>query len=372
MNQSDIAVVLPAREGFGPSAFGAVSLSVKDFIYNSRYRDRFNVFGLVDAPAYEGIDYTPLPLKRHWYETKTRAYARALHKQFTQHPPALIEVHNRPKLARMLARLGHGPIALHLHNDPQEMKAASSPRARTQLLREIDAVYCISDYIHTRMVDGITIDHSHVHTVHSGLDIPPQPERKQPAILFVGRMTPNKGGREFVQAMQHILQQNKGWRAEMIGGRRHSVSTDLSPYEREIMEGADAVGNAMHFLGFCDYDTTMHHMHEAAILVVPSLWHEPYGRTALEGIAHGCAVITAGYGGLPEIVGDAGICLPVVTPDSIATAVQSLIDDAEKLQAMQMSAYVHAQGFSIERCAQRLDDIRHHVLNDQEDARDAA
>lgn len=42
---SPIAIILPPREGFSPKAFGAVSLSVKDFTAHSRYRTQTVILG---------------------------------------------------------------------------------------------------------------------------------------------------------------------------------------------------------------------------------------------------------------------------------------------------------------------------------------
>ena len=39
---------------------------------------------------------------------------------------------------------------------------------------------------------------------------------------------------------------------------------------------------------------------KSSIPVVPSRWQEPFGRTAMESAAFGCATITSKRGGLPE------------------------------------------------------------------------
>lgn len=43
------------------------------------------------------------------------------------------------------------------------------------------------------------------------------------------------------------------------------------------------------------------------ILVVPSLWEEPFGIVAREGAAYGCFVVAADGGGLPEATGPCGV-----------------------------------------------------------------
>jgi len=43
------------------------------------------------------------------------------------------------------------------------------------------------------------------------------------------------------------------------------------------------------------------------IMVVPSVWDEPFGVVALEGIACGCVVIGSEGGGLKQAIGSCGI-----------------------------------------------------------------
>ena len=44
-------------------------------------------------------------------------------------------------------------------------------------------------------------------------------------------------------------------------------------------------------------------LNQSEILVVPSLWSEPFGIVALEGLACGCALLASDAGGLPDAVG---------------------------------------------------------------------
>ena len=43
------------------------------------------------------------------------------------------------------------------------------------------------------------------------------------------------------------------------------------------------------------------------VLVVPSIWQEPFGIVALEGLACGCATVVSNAGGLPQAVGGQGL-----------------------------------------------------------------
>ncbi|MDX2287902.1 MAG: glycosyltransferase, partial [Hyphomicrobiaceae bacterium] len=88
---------------------------------------------------------------------------------------------------------------------------------------------------------------------------------------------------------------------------------------------------------------------------VPSVWREPFGRTALEAHAGGCAVISSGSGGLAEVSGGHAVMLPEVTAAALGDAMSTLIDDGETRARLAKNgrAYVVAS-FGIEVVSQRL------------------
>jgi glycosyltransferase involved in cell wall biosynthesis len=60
-------------------------------------------------------------------------------------------------------------------------------------------------------------------------------------------------------------------------------------------------------------------------MVIPSLWEEPFGIVALEGIACCDTIISSCRGGLPEAVGKCGVLL-VPTSDNLTAAMLSVIE----------------------------------------------
>lgn len=67
------------------------------------------------------------------------------------------------------------------------------------------------------------------------------------------------------------------------------------------------------------------------IATVPSVEPEPFGRVAIEAMAHGLPVIASGQGGLAEIVvpGETGLLVPPGDGTRLADAIASLADDAQ-------------------------------------------
>lgn len=57
----------------------------------------------------------------------------------------------------------------------------------------------------------------------------------------------------------------------------------------------------VHFLGRVESKSFLSSI---GMLVVPSLWNEPFGRVVAEGQTCGCVVTTSNKGGLPELIED--------------------------------------------------------------------
>ncbi len=60
-------------------------------------------------------------------------------------------------------------------------------------------------------------------------------------------------------------------------------------------------------------------------MVVPSIWAEPFGVVALEGIASGCAIAASSQGGLPDAVGPCGLFFENGDVSGLTNALQRLL-----------------------------------------------
>lgn len=71
-------------------------------------------------------------------------------------------------------------------------------------------------------------------------------------------------------------------------------------------------------VGFLPHDEVMALYARAAIAVVPSIWQDPLGRTAVEALAAtGCALVTINRGGLSELAGGRGIVVDASSSDAL-------------------------------------------------------
>jgi glycosyltransferase involved in cell wall biosynthesis len=203
--------------------------------------------------------------------------------------------------------------------------------------------------------------------VYNGFDVPEfllaSPPLRHKQIAFAGRMTEEKGALLLAEALHRVLPRFPEWRAVLIGGRRHSPSVTLSAYEQRILSTLEPLGEQVEFAGFLPHAETLRHFHASEMVVVPSLWHESFGRTALEAMACGAAVISSGSGGLPEVTGDAALTLPAVTSAALAEALTRLMEDETLRHNYQQRGRERAERFRMAHCAARLDEARERAFS---------
>lgn len=89
------------------------------------------------------------------------------------------------------------------------------------------------------------------------------------------------------------------------------------------------------------------------IMVVPSLWAEPFGLVALEGLAVGCVLVASSAGGLPEAVGPCGILFPNGDAEAMASAIKELLASATLREKFLLQSGRHLQHFQPETVARK-------------------
>jgi len=290
-------------------------------------------------------------------------FAAAIRRRLRHLAPAMVEVHNRPEIARYLARhLPDLPVALLLNNDPQGMRAASTPAERAALLRQLALVMTSSGYLRARFLAGTGAPEDAVAVLPNSIDLAalPPPRPRERLILFAGRIVPEKGPDAFVDACATTLPRLAGWRADLIGADRFHADSPDTQFVRMVRAAAEGAGARS--IGYRDHDFVMQSMARAAIVVVPSRWEEPFGLVALEALASGAALIVSRRGGLPEVAGDAALYIDPDEPGSIAAAILTLAQDPTRRAALSEAGRQRARQFDVPVVAERLAGLRRDAL----------
>jgi len=158
-------------------------------------------------------------------------------------------------------------------------------------------------------------------------------------LLFIGNVIPRKGLHTLLAALAQV---EGDWRLTVTG------RLDVDPnYVRRLRAWVEAhsqsrdapLRHRVSFTGRLD-DAELHAQFEAHhLLAVPSSY-EGFGIVYLEAMAFGLPVIATTAGGAREIVtpGLDGYLAPPEDPPALAAAIQTLLDDRERLRAMGCAA----------------------------------
>lgn len=151
-------------------------------------------------------------------------------------------------------------------------------------------------------------------------------------ILFVGRLSEEKGIDKLLEAMQYVKHDNV--EVLIVGSYIHNVNLK-DEYQKKIYLLADKLGKQIIFTGYVSQNELPDLYNVADVAVLPSMWDEPAGLTMVESMSCGVPVITTNSGGISEYVNDCGIILDRTCdlPKQIALNIDDLlINDAKRCQ----------------------------------------
>lgn len=162
-----------------------------------------------------------------------------------------------------------------------------------------DRVIAVSERTKQIIVERYGVPAWKVAVVHNGIESPlveprPKAPRREKVVLFLGRVTRQKGPEYFIRAAARVAERMRDVKFVVAG------SGDQLPH---IVRLADELGlsDLVEFTGFlrgADVDRA----YEAAdVYAMPSV-SEPFGLTALEAVRHGVPVVLSKESGAAEVL----------------------------------------------------------------------
>lgn len=348
-----IAVILPRGTHFGPDKATAIDLCAYDFVRFSRYRDETVVIGeAIDRP-YEGVRFIGVPRAG-----KSQAsFADALAAKAAAEKPDVVVVHQHiPSARRIAARFRDRPVLLHRHNNPKKPKGFLGRWLEARKYAPFARIILISAFTRDRLVEFFPGLAAKAQVVHNGLDLGewPIPDAKRQEVLFVGRAVPEKGVLEAARGVVSALAKKPDWRARFI----LSGLDGNAAYATEVMEALKPLGDRAEVLRDLPHTAVRDAFRDAAIALVPSRFEEPFGRTAIEAMASGAALICSLRGGLREIAECVSLDVNPDDPAAIAGAISRLIQDEALRHRLADEGRKRVESaFAIQGSAAQLDDL---------------
>jgi alpha-1,3-rhamnosyl/mannosyltransferase len=209
----------------------------------------------------------------------------------------------------------------------------------------------VSESTRRDLVERLGARPERIRVIPNGVGAPFEPadtsERPDPALaglgvappyfLFVGNPLPHKNVAGLLDAFAGL---------EPALGRL--VLAGIPATARGCLDGLCAsrgLGDRVRVLAPVSATTLAHLYQNACAVVCPSLW-EGFGLAALEAMACGAPVLAANRGGLPEVVGDAGLLVDPTNIDALREGMYTLAVQEPLRAALRARGLARARAFS--------------------------
>lgn len=162
------------------------------------------------------------------------------------------------------------------------------------------------------------------------------------AFLFSGRLTPEKGAEELLEAFTQVVDQVPNAKL-VVAGAFFFNSNIKSPFEQKLRDLASQpqIKERIIFTGFVDYNDMPALYEMADVCVLPSIWDDPAPLAVIESLVSGKPLITTRSGGIPEYANDD--CAIILERDNqlvdhLAQAMVELAGNSAKRDVMSLSS----------------------------------
>ncbi|KUN59007.1 glycosyl transferase family 1 [Streptomyces canus] len=283
----------------------------------------------VDLSMAAGLEGRELVHSHTWYANLAGHLGKLLHGI-----PHVMTAHSLEPLRPWKAEQLGGGYALSSWAERTAIETADAVIAVSGAMRE-DILGCYP-----------ALDPAKVHIVHNGIDTALyRPDhgtdvldrigldRDRPFVLFVGRITRQKGVPHLMRAVRDI---DPAAQVVLCAGAPDTPEIDRE--FRELFEELSRVREGVHWIPqMLPRPEVIQLLTHAAVFVCPSVY-EPLGIVNLEAMACGTPVVASRVGGIPEVVDDGRTGLLVTVDDafetSLARALDSVIGDPATARRM--------------------------------------
>jgi glycogen(starch) synthase len=236
--------------------------------------------------------------------------------------------------AMLVRRLSGKPLVAHIHSTefdraggPGDDRIHNIEYMGTQLA---DRVIAVSSYTAKMVADRYRVDQGKIRVAHNAFTLESTGKEKkrmfrEPTVVFVGRITLQKGPDYFLEVARRVLKQEKKVRFVMAG---------KGDMEKQILHRAASLGLGTRFLfaGFLTREELEPILSAADIFLMPSI-SEPFGIVALEAMSCGAVAIVAKQSGVAEAITNA-YKVDFWDVERIVSIILELVRNPDKLREM--------------------------------------
>jgi len=299
----------------------------------------------------------------------------------------LVHIHNFTQFVPIVRMINPRiKIVLHMHGEWLSQLDAETMKKRAEMC---DLILGSSDHITNLIRTRFPQLADRCHTVHNGVNVENFSMRSdngcradsKKRLLFVGRVSPEKGVHVLLEAFPSIAEKHPDIELDIIGhvgampmeylvglSDEPEVNSLAAYYHEPYGDTLNRLippqlASQVHFTGNLPQESLIDYYQNADVLINPS-YSESFGMSLVEALASGCPVVASRVGGMVEIVNGDNVGILVNRGDvtELKNAVVELLDDNESRIAMGRAGHnMVADRFSWPQIAQRTMDLYERV-----------
>jgi glycogen(starch) synthase len=224
-------------------------------------------------------------------------------------------------------------------------------------------VITVSNYTRNIVVNRYGVPPEKVEVVYNGIDFsdsgagaapPPESTRQDKVVLFLGRITMQKGPEYFLHAAKRVLEKENNVRFIMAGDgdKLHGI-IDLAAWL--------GIGHKVFFTRFLR-GADVHRVYQMADLYVMPSVSEPFGIAPLEALQHNVPVLISKTSGIAETFRNA-LKVDFWDIDEMANKIVAVLRRPPLQEMLRVNGRREALRFRWEDSAARVNEIYRRVLN---------
>lgn len=257
----------------------------------------------------------------------------------------------------LLKEFSGKPLAVHMHATEFDRASGCGDGGIHHIeylgMSLADRVIAVSGYTANMVAERYRVDRQKIRVAHNAFALSGREKEKrrlfkETTILFLGRLTIQKGPDYFLEVARRVLKKEKNVRFIMGG---------IGDMQRQILHRSASFspGTRILFAGFLKREEVEEILSVADIFIMPSV-SEPFGIVTLEAMSYGAVAIVSKQSGIVEVVKNV-YKVDFWDIDQIVSTVLELVGKPEKLRDASRKGVEEAKKFQWENTAKKIVDV---------------
>lgn len=212
----------------------------------------------------------------------------------------------------------NGKIVLHIHSDTLNISTKDS----VEIANACDLILSVSDFIKDRikkinkkinvktLYNVVDLDLFKMLNNQNELKIELGLKSSDIVVGYCGRLTAAKGVDKLIEAFINLTISKNEAKLLIIGASDFGRN-EFTPFTQKLTSAAQKLNKKIIFTGYVKHEDVPLYLNACDFLVVPSQCNEALPLAVLEGMATGIPVIGSKIGGIPELIKENEMLIPI-------------------------------------------------------------